>query len=166
MAQSGRTLGSGTVLDAQLANTLCIVDGELISYETATLTSANNYSLTAIYRGLYGTASAAHSSGALFARLDNTVFKYDLPAQYVGQTLSIKLQSFNVFGAGLQDIAGCAVYTYTPTGVAIDHPVAEAILVSGGAWDFGSVTQSAGNQDDFGAPPTLAVELALDFGTA
>jgi len=157
MAESGRTLAGGTALDAQLANTLCIVDDELVSYETATLTAAN---------GLYGTALAAHTSGARFARLDSTVFKYDLPAQYVGQTLSIKLQSFNVFGAGLQDIASCTVYAYTPTGVAIDHPVAEAILVSGGAWDFGTVTGSVGNEDDFGAALALTVELDLDFGTA
>ena len=32
MAESGGVLASGTALDAQLANTLCIVDGELLSY--------------------------------------------------------------------------------------------------------------------------------------
>ena len=42
-------------------NTLCIVDCELVSYATATLTSANQYALTSLYRGLYGTAVAAHS---------------------------------------------------------------------------------------------------------
>ena len=110
-------------------NTLCIVDSELVSYETATLTSANHYSLTTLYRGLYGTAIAAHSSGAPFARLDSAVFEYDLPAQYVGKTLYIKLQSFNVFGGGVQELSTCAAYTYTPTGVAVDHPVARAMLV-------------------------------------
>ena len=74
--------------------------------QTATLTSANNYALTTLYRGLYGSAIAAHSSGAQFARLDNAVFKYDLPAQYVGRTLYIKLQSFNVFGGGVEDALG------------------------------------------------------------
>ncbi len=82
-----------------------------------------------MYRGLYGTAAAAHSTGAPFARLDDAVFEYDLPAQYVGQTLYIKLQSFNVFGGGVQELSSCAAYTYTPTGVAIDHPVARALLV-------------------------------------
>ena len=119
------------------ANTLCIVDCELISYETATLTSASHYSLTTLYRGLYGTAIAAHSSGAPFARLDSAIFEYDLPPQYVGQTLYIKLQSFNVFGGGVQDLSCCAAYTYTPTGVAIDHPVARALAGRQRASDFG-----------------------------
>ncbi len=169
VAESGGTLATATDLDAQLANTLCIVDSELVSYATSTLTSANNYTLTylyRLYRGLYGTSISAHATGAQFARLDSTVFKYDLPAQYVGQVLSIKLQSFNVFGGGGQDISTCAVYSYTPTGVAIDHPVAKAIQVGGGPWDFGLVTATAGTDDDFGASLTLAVELALDFGTA
>ena len=101
MAKRGGVLVTATDLDAQLANTLCIVNSELVSYATATLTSANHYSLTYLYRGLYGTAVATHSSGAPFARLDGTAFEYDLPAQYVGKTLYIKLQSFNVFGGGV-----------------------------------------------------------------
>ena len=56
LAESGGVLSSGSAADAQLGNTLCIVDSELVSYETATLTSANNYSLTTLYRGLYGTS--------------------------------------------------------------------------------------------------------------
>ena len=163
MAESGGVLSGGTALDAQLTNTLSIVDGELISYETATLTSANNYSLTTMYRGLYGTAIAAHSAGAKFARLDSAIFEYDLPAQYVGQTLYLKLQSFNVFGGGVQELSACTAYTYTPTGVAIDHPVARALLVST-SMDFGSVTATAGTADDFGTPPSLVVELDVDLG--
>ena len=166
MAESGRALTGGTLLDAQLGNTICIVDSELVSFETATLTSANAYALTTLYRGLYGTAIASHVSGASFSRLDNTIFKYDLSSQYVGKTLYIKLQSFNVFGGGVQNIATCTAYTYVPTGVAIDHPVAEAIAVSGGAWDFGAVTGAVVSADDFGASFTLPIELDLDFGTA
>ena len=113
MAESGGVLSSATALDAQLTNTLSIVDGELVSYATATLTSANHYALTSLYRGLYGTASAAHSVGAPFARLDGAVFEYDLPPQYVGQVLYIKLQSFNVFGGGVAgpvDLHGLHLY--------------------------------------------------------
>ncbi len=165
MAESSGVLSSVTNLDAQLANTLCIVDSELVSYATATLTSANNYSLTYLYRGLYGTEIASHSSGANFAFLNgNSIFKYDLPSQYVGVELSIKLQSFNVFGGGLEDISTCTAYNYTPTGVAIDHPVAEEILVSGGSWDFGLASETVVTKDDFGTPFTLAVEYDLDFG--
>jgi hypothetical protein len=165
LSESGGVLASASALDAQLTNTLSIVDDELLSYETATLTSASNYSLATIYRGLYGTAASAHASGAPFARLDNAVFEYDLPPQYVGRTLYIKLQSFNVFGGGVQDLSSCAVYTYTPSGVAIDHPVARALLVST-SFDFGAVTASDTTTDDFGAPPSLTVELDVNLGTA
>jgi putative tail protein len=165
MAESGGVLTGGTALDAQLTNTLSIVDSELISFETATLTSANHYALTTMYRGLYGTATAAHSAGAPFARLDSAVFEYDLPAQYVGQTLYIKLQSFNVFGAGVQELSSCAVYTYTPSGVAIDHPVARTLLVST-SMDFGLVAETVAADDDFGTPLTLFVELDVDLGAA
>ncbi|MFZ0730302.1 MAG: phage tail protein [Methylovirgula sp.] len=165
-AESAGVLATATDLDAQLANTLCIVDSELVSYATATLTAANNYALTYLYRGLYGTPITSHAPGAPYARLDNIVFKYDLPAQYVGKTIYIKLQSFNVFGGGAQELSACTAYAYMPTGVAVDHPVAEAILVSSGTWDFGIVTETVGSDDDFGASPILPVELDLDFGTA
>ena len=71
------------------------------------------------------------------------------------QTLYIKLQSFNVFGGGVQDLSTCTAYTYTPTGVAIDHPVARALLVAT-SMDFGLVTAAAGTSDDFGTPPSCS----------
>ncbi len=165
LAASGRVLSSGSAADAALGNTLCIVDSELVSYETATLTSSNHYSLTTLYRGLYGTTIASHSIGAQFARLDNTIFKYDLPSQYVGQTLYLKFQSFNVFGGGVQDISTCSVYTYTPTGSGEDHPVARAWM-TGAPMDMGSVTDTVGPEDDYGAPFTLPVEFDVDVGAA
>jgi hypothetical protein len=166
MAESGGTLATATDLVAQLANTLCIVDSELVSYATSTLTSANKYSLTYLYRGLYGSTVASHSSGAQFAFLNNnSIFKYDLPAQFVGKELYIKLQSFNVFGGGVQELSTCTAYTYTPTGTAFDHPAAEEMLV-GTSLDFGLVTTSRGVEDNFGAPLTLAVEFDVDLGAA
>ena len=163
MAESGGVLATATDLDAQLASTLCIVDSELVSYATATLTAASNYALTYLFRGLFGTAVAAHATGAQFAFLNTTsVFEYDLPAQYIGQTLYIKLQSFNVFGAGVQSLASCTAYTYTPTGGAFAHPAAEEMLTST-SLDFGSVTLAPGVRDDFGSvtlSPVLDVDLA------
>jgi hypothetical protein len=165
LAESGGVLSSGTVLDAQLGNTLCIVGSELLTYTTATLASANTYSLTALYRGLYGTTAAAHAPGAPFARLDDAVFEYDLPAQYVGKTIYIKLQSFNIFGGGVQELSACTAYSFTPTGVAIDHPAAEALLVSA-SMDFGLTTEAASMEDDFGTPLIPPVEFELDLGQA
>jgi hypothetical protein len=165
MAESGGALATATALDAQLGNTLCIVEAELVSYATATLTAANHYALTTLYRGLYGTAAAAHVAGAAFARLDDAAFKFDLPLQYIGRTLYIKLQSYNVFGGGAQDISACTVYSYTPTGAATDHPVAQSLSVSI-AVDFGSVAVTAAANDDFGASFALAVEFDVDLGAA
>ena len=164
MAESGRPLTGGTLLDAQLGNTLCIVDSELVSFETATLASANNYNLTTLFRGLYGSTIASHSVGARFARLDNTIFQYDLPAQFVGVPLYIKLQSFNVFGSGAQDLSTCTAYTYTPSGAASAHPVAGAWL-TGSPMDLGSVTTSPTIFDDFSSV-TFASSLDVDLGVA
>jgi hypothetical protein len=163
LAESGGVLSSGSAADAALGNTLCIVDSELISYETAALTSANHYSLTTLYRGLYNSGLAAHSAAAPFARLDNAIFKYDLPAQYVGQPLYLKFQSFNVFGGGVEALSSCTAYTNTPTGGGIDHPVAEAALTAS-SLDFGPVTAAPAVGDDFGRSLTLAVEYDVDFG--
>ena len=164
MAESGGILASATDTDAQLANTLCIVDSELVSYATATLTAAHNYSLTYLYRGLFGTAIALHAAGAPFAFLNSgAIFKYDLPAQHVGREIYVKLQSFNVFGGGVQNISACAAYTYTPSGAAFDHPVARSWM-TGAPLDMGLVTTTPGVMDDFGSPLALAVELDVDLG--
>jgi hypothetical protein len=165
LAESGGVLSSGSAADAASGNTLCIADSELLSYQTATLTSASNYALTALYRGLYGTAIVSHSSGAQFARLDNAIFKYNLPAQYIGRTLYIKLQSFNVFGGGAETLSACTAYTYTPGGAAYDHPVARA-WTTGAPMDMGSVAATAGPLDDYGTPFTLTIEVDADLGAA
>lgn len=166
LAESGGVLATVTSLDAQLGNTLCIVNSELLSYTTATLTAVGKYALTGLYRGLYGTAVASHASGANFAFLaGNGICKYDLPAQYVGIELYIKLQSFNVFGGGLQNLSTCTAYTYTPTGAAFEHPAAEEMLTST-VLDFGSVTTAPAVEDDFGTPFLLAIEDFVDLGAA
>jgi len=166
LAESGGVLSTVTSLDAQLGSTLCIVDSELLSYTTATLTAANQYALTGLYRGLYGTAVASHASGANFAFLaGNGICKYNLPAQYVGVEVYVKLQSFNVFGGGVQSLSSCTAYNFTPAGAALDHPVAEE-LVTSTVLDFGSVTVLPGVEDDFGTPFTLTIEDFVDLGAA
>ena len=116
LSMSAGTLSSGTAADAAASRTLCWCDGELLAFETATLTATGKYSLTTLYRGLYGTSAGAHASGAQFVRLDQAVFRYDLPQAYVGQAITVKLQSFNVWGGGVQDLSTCTAYSYTPKG--------------------------------------------------
>ncbi len=136
--ESGGQLSSGTSADASNYRTLSYCDGELLSFETATLTGTGLYNLTVLYRGLYGTPSAAHSSGSQFVRLDNSVFKYNLPEVYVGVPITLKLQSFNIWGGGLQDISTCTAYSYTPVGTGFP------LLASSGT--YGGVTYNASGQ--------------------
>ena len=103
---------SGTTASGMAAGaTLAIVDGEVIAYQNATLTSANHYSLAPLARGQRGTAPAAHASGAKFARLDDAIFKFGYDQAVIGDTIYVKLPSFNIFGGALQDISTVATYT-------------------------------------------------------
>ncbi|MGF3025539.1 phage tail protein [Methylobacterium aquaticum] len=163
LTQSGGVLAGGSVSDAQNAVTLALVDRELLAYAGATLTGPNAYALTYLMRGLYGSTPASHVAGAPFARLDDAVFKYTLPAAYVGVPLSLKLQSFNVFGGAVQDLATCVAYTYTPLGSGRMGPVAEALAV-GNPVDLGIASQVAAQSDDFGLasdPYPFFIDLGL-----
>ena len=99
---------------------------ELLAYQTATLTAAHKYNLTYLRRGVYGTPIGAHSSGANFARFgpnDPSLFKYAYPQSFIGQTIHLKLPGFNIFGQGLQSLAGLTADTYTLTGAGAVAPV-------------------------------------------
>lgn len=120
LTQSGADLNSTSDVNAQLgAANLTLVGsgaaGELLAFATAVLTAANEYDLTRIQRALFGTTHSAWQQGEPFAVMQN-ILKLTLAPQYVGQTLYVKFQSFNAYGAGLQDISTCTVYTYPSTG--------------------------------------------------
>ena len=101
-----------------LVSLAAIVDAsgtnELISYETATLTAANRYNLTYLRRGVYGTAIAAHSAGAWFAYLGvgYSFLEYYYNLQNIGQTIYIRLRSFNLAGLQTQQAAQVAVWQF------------------------------------------------------
>jgi hypothetical protein len=109
----------GPTGDASSGRTLCAVEGEIVAYSSATLTSAYHYDLGSyVRRGAEATTISGHSIGALFCRLDDAVVEVPLPPRYVGIPLLVKLQSYNKFGAAIQDIATCTAYSYTPGGYA------------------------------------------------
>jgi hypothetical protein len=119
LTESQGQLLSGTQADADAYVTLCYCGGELISYETATLTAAYKYGLAYLRRGTYGTAIVAHAAGAPFARFgpnDPSLFRYGYPASFVGQTIYLKLPGFNIFGQALQDLASVTAYNHTLLG--------------------------------------------------
>lgn len=107
------TLLSGTEQDAQRANTLCWLDGECLSYTTATMLQNGNYKLSGLIRGQYNTTAGAHAAGAKFVRCDETLLKSPLKKEDVGKKLWIKFTSYNIFGAREQSLADVEPYEYT-----------------------------------------------------
>lgn len=113
----GGKMLSGTAQDANQYVTECYVDGEIVSYETATLTDANRYVLSALRRGGYGTTAAAHAAGSSFIRVDDAIVESaPLDVSMIGQPLWFKFTSFNVFGGGQQQLAEVQAFQYVVKG--------------------------------------------------
>ena len=107
------TLLSGSALDADRANTLCWIDGECLSYTTATMLQNGNYELSGLVRGQYNTQAASHSQGSKLARCDETLLKTPLKKEDIGKKLWLKFTSYNIFGAQEQSLADVDAYEYT-----------------------------------------------------
>jgi hypothetical protein len=163
LTESGGTLTVTSQAAAQQGATLSLVDGEFLAYETATLVSGNAYNLTGLARAQGGSAAAAHSSGAPFARIDGAVVRYTLPANFAGLPLYFKFQSFNVFGGGAEDLSTCAVYTFTPLSASELDPIF-AQLQTGFPLDLGQVTDAPVLSDDWGLV-TTSPTASLDLGS-
>jgi hypothetical protein len=165
LTESQGQMLSGTRADADNFVTLCYCDGELVSYQTATLTAAHKYDLSYLRRGVYGTPIGAHSSGASFARFgpsDPSLFRYRYPESFVGQTVSVKLPAFNIFGQALQGLAGLTPTSYTLTGGgAVKNPS----YVSG-AWSGKPGAAQIVQRYIFATPVTFPAALAGSYGTA
>ncbi len=92
-----------------------------MTYEQSTLTAQWKYDLgkhgsSAGYlrRGVYGTAVAAHSAGAPFARLkQGSYFTIGYDAADVGATIYVKLLSFNPHGGGKQTLDQVSSHAHT-----------------------------------------------------
>jgi hypothetical protein len=113
LAMSGGELQSAaSSTDAAGGITICYVDGEYLSFEDATLTGVAQYDLDNLWRGQHGSAPGSHSAGTDFARLDDAIFRYTLPLEYVGQLLYLKFPTLN------ESLSIVPAYTFTPTGAA------------------------------------------------
>jgi hypothetical protein len=170
LSESEGQLLSGTVADADNMVTLCFCDGELLAYETATLTAAYKYGLTYLRRGAYGTPIAAHGSGAQFGRLgpnDPAVFHYGYPANFIGQTIYVKLPAFNFVGQELQSLATVSAYDYALGGAGtnpLGNPII-ATLAAGIGENWGTIATSLIGSADLGTA-TAAVGVSINLGTA
>lgn len=106
---------SGTPQDAQRKNTLCWIDGECMSYVNANLQSNGTWLLSGLYRGQCNTAVRLHAKDTDFVRLDNSVFKVPFTKDDIGKKIYLKFCSYNIFGAGQQDLSEVRAYEYTLT---------------------------------------------------
>lgn len=113
VSMSNAELLSGSDNDMENLNTLCYVDGELLSYKNAELVDDFEYEITTMKRGAYYTQPTAHNSGTQFCRIDTDCFmKVPFNEDDIGKKIYIKICSFNTFGAGLQDLANVTAYEY------------------------------------------------------
>lgn len=104
---------SGTLQDAERKNTLCWVDGECMSYTTATLQASGTWLLSGLIRGQCNTAVRMHTKDTDFVRLDNSIFKVPFAKDDIGKKIYLKFCSYNIFGAGNQDLSEVRAYEYT-----------------------------------------------------
>ena len=113
---SAGQITGGTEQDSRDLLTLCYVDGEFLAYANAELKGVGRYTLGNLTRGAYGSAIDTHAAGSKFARIDEALFKYTVPRNWIGRTVWVKLVSYNVFSGGIQDLASVPAYSYTIKG--------------------------------------------------
>lgn len=104
---------TGSEQDAANGNTLIWLNGECLSYTTATLLDKNTYQLTGLIRGQYGTTAKAHAMGEEMALLDGGIYVVPLTKHYVGRTLYFKFPAFNAFKANNQSLNELDYYMFT-----------------------------------------------------
>lgn len=112
LSASQGTLDSTSATGAADDLTKIWIDGEVFSYQTATLTGAYTYQLTGCLRARQSTVAAAHTAGAYVIRLDDGVFKHPLAYNRLGTNVYVKLVSFNTKGLATQDISTLSYYTF------------------------------------------------------
>ena len=128
--KSSGELVSGTLRDANYYSTLCYLDGEFISYETATLIEPYTYELSYLRRGAYNSQISQHPKGSDFVRCDDTVFKYPFTQDDIGRTVYIKLCSFNIYGQQTQELSDVPAYQYTIKGTSLTSPLPQVTGVT------------------------------------
>lgn len=151
---SAGQMTGGTEQDSRDLLTLCYVDGEFLAYETAELKGVGRYTLGNLTRGAYGSTIDRHNAGSQFVRIDESLFKYAVPANWVGRTVWVKLVSFNVFGSGAQELAEVPAYSYTIKGAPLGQ-IQNLRLTS--SWAYGKEAVIA--WDKLGGADTYDVEV-------
>lgn len=103
-------LDSATRASADGLRNLCLVDGEVISYQNVVPMGNNTFRLSYLRRGNYGSTIAAHAVGSSFAILDSSIFRMPFDPGLSGQPVWFKFVSANYYGGGVQDISKVTAY--------------------------------------------------------
>lgn len=96
--------------DAAAAQIPLYVGGEFMTAVFVTGLGNGEYQLNKLYRALYGSPGEAHSIGEAFVQVDSSVFKFLLPATYIGQEIFFRFVSVG------ENLANATTYSYTPNG--------------------------------------------------
>ena len=130
----GGALLPASAADAAALNTLFYVGGanqEFMAHQGALLTGTNAYTLSGLIRGAYGSASGAHLINSPFIRIDAALaHSGSLDLTLIGSTISLKFQSFNIWGGGLEDISTLPVYSYTISGLQATGDLVSGLTVN------------------------------------
>ena len=106
-------LKSGTHIDAERGNTVCYINGECLSYETATLNADGTITLNNLVRGQFNTPIGNHNAGDKLSRLDEAFMRIQYRKQDVGKKIYAKFTSLNNLGGQQEDISRVKQYEYT-----------------------------------------------------
>ncbi|MDO5686751.1 MAG: phage tail protein [Neisseria sp.] len=134
IAATGGGLIAATEQEARDLLTACYLGGEFIAYSGAELTGAGQYRLSGLVRGAWGSDISAHDTGKAFVRMDDALFKYSYPPEWLGKQIWVKLVSHNLFGSGSQNLADVAPYAYTIIGAPL--PAVQNLRLAT-PWAFG-----------------------------
>ena len=127
LGASGGSLTSASTTSADQGGTLALVDQELVTYSTATLTNPSRYRCTTyLRRGYLGTTIAAHVTGGQFIRLDDAIFDFPYYATNASTLVAVKFQPFNLWGGGSPSLADCNAYMFEPGVLGARQPGAAA----------------------------------------
>lgn len=102
----------GSAEDAENCLTDVWINGECVAYTGSTLIGLNEYRLTGLIRGRYGTTAAAHAVNDGFAVLDGNLMSVQLTKNLLGKTLYFKFPSFNTFGNSPQQLNDVQYYNH------------------------------------------------------
>lgn len=159
MSMSRGTLSTVSQESADNYETLTWIEGtgngEMMAYLNAELTSQNNYDISTLHRGIYGTVKESHIAGAKFVRCDkNVVLKYPFTGKDIGSTVYVKATSFNTFGTVEQELADVEPITFSIVGYN-----KKTIVESGTATIDKDVPRTIRYANTFSTPPVPQVTI-------